>query len=96
MCLSEALMSDQLNFDNAVALGRAFPSSVDFDIKWQGRGPLRTVRDQANRFTYRYFEAEATIVWSYQRTGRTYASDAEGATTRFAALGFERNGRFFE
>jgi hypothetical protein len=96
MCLSEALMSDQLTFENALALGLSYPSSVDFDVKWQGQRPLQTVRDRENRFKYQYFTARATIAWSYVRSGRAYVSDPRGQTTRFAAIGFEENGKFFD
>lgn len=95
MCLSEALMSDMENLTNAIALGQSFPSVVDFDVKWRGARRRQTVRDRANRFEFDFFDAQASIVWNYSRSGRTYVSDPEGTTTRFAAFGFERNGRFF-
>ncbi len=88
-------MSDMENFPNAVALGLSFPSVVDFDIKWRGERPLQTLRDKVNRFRYEFFNARASIAWSYSRSGRTYVSDPEGTTTRFAAFGFEQNGKFF-
>jgi len=88
-------MSDMENLGNAVALGPSFPSVVDFDVKWRGKRPLQTLRDRANRFRLEFFNAEAAISWRYSRTGRTYVSDPEGTTTRFAIIGFERNGKFF-
>jgi hypothetical protein len=96
MCLSEALMSDMENLNNAIALGPSFPSVVDFDVKWQAKRRLQTLRDRANRFTFDFFDARASIAWNYSRSGRTYVSDPEGTTTRFAAFGFERNGKFFD
>jgi hypothetical protein len=89
-------MSDMHDLANAIAGGRSFPSSVNFDVKWQGEESLQTLRDEANRFRYRFFNAQATVEWSYSRNGRTYTSDPEGMTTRFAAIGFEQNGTFFE
>jgi hypothetical protein len=56
-----AVAGDPPDFENAVALGPAFPSSVDFDIKWQGRRPLLTIRDEANRFKFQFFNAQASI-----------------------------------
>jgi hypothetical protein len=95
MCLSEALMSDMLNFPNAIALGLSYPSVVAFDIKWRGWRRRQRLRDDVNRFEFDFANAKATIVWNYSRNGRTYVSDPEGTTTNFAAFGVERNGRFF-
>ncbi|HEY6361133.1 MAG TPA: hypothetical protein VIX63_08515 [Vicinamibacterales bacterium] len=89
-------MLDMHDLNNAVALGQSFPSSVDFHLEWQGDRPLQTVRDEANQFEYDFSNAQAAIAWNYSRTGLTYVSDPEGTTTRFAALGFERNGTFFK
>jgi hypothetical protein len=95
MCLSEALMSDMIDFTNAIALGLSYPSVVAFDVKWRGSRRLQRVRDDENRFEFDFVNAQASIVWNYSRSGRTYVSDPDGTTTRFAAFGFERNGKFF-
>jgi len=96
MCLSEALMSDMMNLNNALALGLSFPSVVAFDVRWRGSRRLQTLRDEVNGFEFDFVNAQATIAWNYSRSGRTYVSDPEGTTTRFAAFGFERNGKFFD
>lgn len=73
------------------------PASVSFDVRWAGGGGRpREVVDAGNRFAGRFVEGPATIVWSGQEDGFRFDSDpASASSTRFGAVGRERNGRFF-
>lgn len=73
------------------------PATVSFDMEWSGKMADLTVHDFVNGFAGDYRECSATIAWSANEAGFRFASDpAHSSTTRFAEIGRERNGKFFE
>ncbi len=71
-------------------------ATVSFDMEWSATTAHIKVSDFVNGFAGDYRECSATIVWTAQEPGFTFASDpANTSTTRFAEIGRERNGRFF-
>ena len=73
------------------------PSTVSLDMEWSGKTARVTVEDLVNGFAGNYRECRATIAWSAKEAGFSFVSDAAGTSvTRFAELGRERNGRFFQ
>ena len=73
------------------------PATVSLAMEWQGLRAELEVRDLVNGFAGRYRECSATIQWSAEEAGFSFVSDpASTSVTRFAQLGRERNGIFFE
>src|SRR5215469_3444162 len=73
------------------------PATVSLAMEWQGLIAELEVRDLVNGFAGRYRECSATIQWSAEEAGFSFVSDpASTSVTRFAQLGRERNGIFFE
>jgi len=71
-------------------------ATVSFDMEWSGETADLKVSDLVNGFAGEYHECSATIEWTAQESGFTFASDPAGtSTTRFAEIGRERNGKFF-
>jgi hypothetical protein len=71
-------------------------ATVSFDMEWSGKTAHLKVDDLLNGFAGEYHECSATIEWTAQEPGFTFASDAAStSTTRFAEIGRERNGKFF-
>jgi len=71
-------------------------ATVSFDMEWSVKTADLKVRDFVNGFGGDYRECSATIAWTAQEPGFTFASDpASTSTTRFAEIGRERNGKFF-
>lgn len=71
-------------------------STVSFDMEWSAKKADVKVSDLVNGFAGEYSECSATIAWTAQEPGFSFASDAAStSTTRFAEIGRERNGRFF-
>jgi len=71
-------------------------ATVSFDMEWSGKTAMLIVNDFVNGFGGDYSECSATIEWTAQEPGFTFASNAAStSTTRFAEIGRERNGRFF-
>jgi hypothetical protein len=71
-------------------------STVSFDMEWSVKTADLKVSDFVNGFAGDYSECSATIAWTAQEPGFSFASDAAStSTTRFAEIGRERNGRFF-
>jgi hypothetical protein len=73
------------------------PATVSLAMKWHGLRAELEVRDLVNGFAGSYRECSATIQWSAEEAGFSFVSDpASTSATRFAQLGRERNGIFFQ
>jgi hypothetical protein len=79
------------------------PSFVSFDVRWTAKpgAKLTPVTDTTNlnRFTGKYLDSTASIVWSARQpsTGYKFATNRGDTTlkTVSAVIGRERNGKFF-
>jgi len=72
------------------------PATVSFDMEWSGKTADVDVKDFVNDFAGEYSQCRATIEWSAQVGSFSFVSaPANTSLTRFAELGRERNGRFF-
>jgi hypothetical protein len=73
------------------------PGHVTFDVRWNGHGPKRRIRDGAFRFTGEFRPAQAHIDFrvSDDGSGVVYTSDTNGQKTVSGGIGRERNGVFF-
>jgi hypothetical protein len=71
------------------------PATVSMDIEWSGRTADTKIRDFVAGFAGEYHECSATITWSAQEPGFSFVSNAT-TVQRFAEIGRERNGRFFQ
>ena len=72
------------------------PATVSFDMEWSGKTADVAVKDFVNGFAGEYSQCTATIEWSAHTANFSFVSDAASTSaTRFAELGRERNGRFF-
>ena len=75
------------------------PSTVSFDVRWQGKAAPRQLRDTANGFAGVFIDSNATIAWSANQLSSNFAFSSEPAdrsTTISGVLGHELNGRFFK
>ena len=100
-------VKDYHDIINAVtgAPRKPIPSHVSFDVRWHGDGKPRHIRDTTFGFVGNYIAGPATISFTASQDGKrvTYRSDPAhqynptlkqgGAGS--AAVGHERNGRFF-
>ena len=72
-------------------------ATVSLAMEWHGKTAEVEVKDLVNRFAGSYRECSATIQWSAQEAGFSFVSDpANTSMTRFAEIGRERNGVFFQ
>lgn len=72
------------------------PSIVTMAMAWGGDLTPVTLDDSANGFAGTYTECKGMIEWSARQPGFTFASDPASTTaTRFAAIGRERNGVYY-
>jgi hypothetical protein len=72
------------------------PATVTFDMEWSGKTADVSVKDFVNDFAGEYSQCSATIEWSAKVGDFRFVSDPAGkSATRFAEVGRERNGRFF-
>jgi hypothetical protein len=96
MALTNYAIPDYTSFANFAANGPSVPGTVSFDLRWTG--VLQRVKDfnPAQGYAAHFIYDTAAIVWSGQQDGFTFMSDpASTSTSHFAAIGHERNGRFF-
>jgi hypothetical protein len=102
----EALkIGDYHDFFNAVSGGTPIPSRVSFDAVWEGGGSAVDLRNETFTFAGHYVPGPARIHFaaSADGSGVTYRSVAEGQYNPTleqggageAAVGTERNGRYF-
>jgi len=71
------------------------PAAISMDIEWSGRAADTKIRDFVVGFAGEYHECSANITWSAQEPGFSFVSTAT-TMQRFAEIGRERNGRFFQ
>jgi hypothetical protein len=71
------------------------PATVSMVITWSGLTAELDVRDLVHQFAGHYRECSATCQWSASEAGFSFVSTAT-TQTRFAELGMERNGKFFQ
>lgn len=70
--------------------------SVTMNMQWGGEATPASIDDPDNGFAGTYSECKGTIEWTASEPGFTFVSaPASTTTTRFAALGRERNGIFY-
>jgi hypothetical protein len=97
MRLTNFAIPDFGDFFSAVTGGPTVPGRATFDIRWLGGGPRKTVRDATNNFEETLVEGSAVIQWTATNTNgyRYTAGPTTDSTTLYAAVGHEKNGRFF-
>ena len=91
-------MPDFHDFLNAVSPSpKTQPGHVTFDVRWDGDGRRRHIRDGAFRFVgdYRPVRAHINFRVSDDNSPVVYTSDPHGQTTVSGGIGHERNGVFF-
>jgi hypothetical protein len=102
--MHDLVIDDYHDFLNSVGLAdQPIPvihgSTVSFDTRWQATGPVVHLRDTTNRFVGDFKQSLATIAWSAEEpaTHFRFVSDEASTTTnpQPAAIGIERNGKFF-
>ena len=72
-------------------------ATVSLSMEWHGERAEVEVKDLVNGFAGSYRECSATIQWAAQEAGFSFVSDpASTSSTRFAEIGRERNGVFFQ
>lgn len=98
MCLRDQFIPDMETFENAVARGPMIPSTINADVVWEATSnSVERISDTTNEFVFDLRLAEAQVHWSATQPGVTFDS-VETETpqeTLYAAIGVERNGRFF-
>jgi len=73
------------------------PSTVSFDVRWQGTSKLAKLADATNHFTGLFRNSPATITWSASQPATHFAfTSAAPSTTVSGVIGRERNGTFFK
>jgi hypothetical protein len=96
MALTNYAIADYHDIGNSLTGGPSLPGMVSFDLRWSG--VVQRVKDfnQAQGYAAQWIYDTASIWWSGQQDGFTFVSDpADTSTSQFAAIGHERNGRFF-
>jgi hypothetical protein len=102
--MRNVVIDDYHDFPNSIGLANpAIPvvhgSTVSFDTRWQATKPVIHLRDVDKGFVGEFLESKATIAWSARSpaTHFRFVSDAPETTTnpQPAAIGHERNGKFF-
>lgn len=73
------------------------PAMISLTMEWHRLGADLQVKDFVRGFAGSYRECSATIEWSGEESGFSFVSDpASTSATRFAEIGRERNGVFFD
>lgn len=87
------------DFFNAVTPGGAsVPATVEFDVRWEGRGERSRIRDATFGFVGEFVAGAAHISFRATNGGVVYTSDSAGQYTIDGVqpgVGTERNGIFF-
>ncbi len=91
--VTEARMDDYHDVANALRQGARVPATVSFDIRWSGVTGGDEIRNTEQRFAISFAEMNATMTWRAETEQFTLVSSP--SKSRFAAIGDERNGRFF-
>jgi hypothetical protein len=96
MALTNYAIPDYHDFGNFASGGSSIPGMVTFDVEWSG--VLQRVKDRnpAQGYAADFMYDTAAISWSGQSDNFSFVSDpASTSVSQFAAIGHERNGRFF-
>ena len=73
------------------------PATISMTMEWRGLNAKVEVEDFGRGFAGNYHECKGTIAWSGEEMGFSFVSDpAATSATRFAEIGHERNGVFFD
>jgi hypothetical protein len=96
----QVAVPDFSNFFNAISPSPSpppIPSHVSFDVRWQGGGVRKTIRDTMFGFSGTFVDGPATIDFTVSNDGSgvTVTSVPDGQSTLLSGVGHERNGRFF-
>jgi len=86
---------DFFNLPNAL-FGGVDPAraTVSFDVRWFGKHGRDRVRNEDQDVSGLFVATDAAARFRARSRGVTYRSTDARATTVFAAVGHERNGRF--
>jgi hypothetical protein len=90
-------MGDFHDIGSGLSGGPSDPGSISFEILFAGRG-RRAVQTDGKTFSYDSVISSATVRWSSVNkvTGMKFVSDpASTSRSLYAAVGHEKNGRFF-
>jgi len=96
MALTNYAIPDYTSFENFAANGPSLPGMVTFDVEWSGVSQRVKDRNPAQGYAADFLYDTAAISWSGQQGSFSFVSDpASTSVSQFAAIGHERNGRFF-
>jgi hypothetical protein len=90
-------MRDFHSISNGLGGGPSDPGRISFEIVWAGHG-RKSVQTDGKTFSFDSVISTATVAWSSvnNATGMRFVSDpASTSHSRYAAVGHEKNGRFF-
>jgi hypothetical protein len=88
-------MHDYFNVPNALFGDRNAPATVSFGVTWSSKLRRDRVRNEEQDFAGLFVTTDATMSFRARSKGVTYRSTDAATTSPFAAVGHERNGRFF-
>jgi hypothetical protein len=88
-------IDDSFNLPNALFGDRKAPASVSFAVTWSSKVRRDRVRNDEQDFAGLFVTTDATMSFRARSKGVTYRSTDASTTAPYAALGHERNGRFF-
>jgi len=96
MILTNFAIPDYHDFVSFANNGPSLPGMVTFDVEWSGGSQRVHDVNPAQGYTADLTYDTATVVWSGQQGTFSFVSDpANTSVSQFAAIGRERNGRFF-
>ena len=97
MAVSRLRVRDFFNLPNAL-FGGTEPAraSLSLDVRWFDKRGRRRVRNQEQDVSGLFVTTDATARFRARSRGVTYRSTDARATTVYAAVGHERNGRFVD
>jgi hypothetical protein len=74
----------------------AVPATVSFDIEWSGITSSAKIVNETQNFRGQFVRTGATIRWSAEQTGFSFASENPNPARNFySVIGHEQNGVFF-
>lgn len=88
-------IDDYFNLPNALFGDREAPATVSFGVTWSSKTRRDRIRNEDQDFAGLFVTTDATMSFRARSKGVTYRSTDAAPSSPFAALGHERNGRFF-
>ncbi len=85
---------DEHDVQNALKKGPHVPATVSYEVRWSGANFADVIKNTANRYEISFVEGTATVSWTGETADAKFVADP-GAKVGFAAVGRERNGKFF-